>query len=640
MIRPKLVYYNKIFSTLSRKVLNVEDRTKKINIQAIRFIAALALFITPYLFKLSDIWRLIAFGTAYILSGSEVIVSAINNLIKGELFDENFLMTIATVGAFAIGDYGEAAAVMLFFNIGEIFQDAAVDHSRKSIKSLMDIRPDYANIIIDDNIEQVFPEKIAIGDIIIVKPGERVPLDGTVFEGETTMDTSALTGESMPRDVKAGDEVLSGFINKNKVISVKVDKIYSESTVSKILNLVEKAALKKAPTENFITKFAKIYTPIVVFAALAMAIIPTLVFGINTFHQWLYRALIFLVISCPCALVVSIPLSFFGGIGGASKKGILVKGGNYLEGLNHINTVVFDKTGTLTEGVFKVNKINAVSGFKEKEILRYAAIAESYSDHPIALSIKEAYGDKIDLSLIKAHEEFTGEGIKVTTHEDIVIAGNSRLMEREGINYKKTESIGTIVYIAINNIYAGYIMISDNVKGDTSNLVKDLKEIGIKKTIMLTGDNKQVAQSVAGQLGLDEVYYELLPQDKVRILENIKDEKKDEGNIIFVGDGINDAPVLAVADIGIAMGGLGSDAAIEASDIVLMTDEPSKLIEAFKTARFTRKIVWQNIGLALGVKVIVLVMGLFGLATMWSAVFADVGVALLAVLNAMRIIKS
>lgn len=618
----------------------MEDRKRKINIQTIRFIIALALFAVPYLFKLPDIWRIIAFSMAYILSGSEVIINAINNLIRGKLFDENFLMTIATVGAFAIGDYGEAAAVMLFFNIGEIFQHAAVDHSRKSIKALMDIRPDYANIIIDDNIEQVSPEKIAIGDIIIVKPGERVPLDGTVFEGETTMDTSALTGESMPRDVDIGDEVLSGFINKNKVILVKVDKVYSESTVSKILDLVEKAALKKAPTENFITKFAEVYTPVVVFAALAIAILPTLAFGINTFHRWLYRALIFLVISCPCALVVSIPLSFFGGIGGASKKGILVKGGNYLEALNHIDTVVFDKTGTLTEGVFKVNEINAVSDFKESEILKYAAIAEGYSNHPIALSIKEAYGDKIDLSLIKAHEEFTGEGIKVTTHEDSIIVGNDRLMEREGINYKKTKSIGTILYIAINNIYAGYITISDNVKRDTSHLVKDLKEIGIKKTIMLTGDNKKVAQSISEQLGLDEVYYELLPQDKVEILEKMKNEKKDKGNIIFVGDGINDAPVLAIADIGVAMGGLGSDAAIEASDIVLMTDEPSKLVEAFKIARFTRKIVWQNIGLALGVKTIVLVMGLFGLATMWSAVFADVGVALLAVLNAMRIIKS
>lgn len=607
--------------------------------QMIILAVSLLLFALPYLLKLPHVWRIIVYSTAYVLAGKDVVYRAVKNLFNGRVFDENFLMTIATAGAFAIGEYPEAAAVMIFFNIGELFQGIALHRSRKSIKTLMNIRPDYANIILGNQIQQVSPESISVGDIIIVKPGEKVPLDGTVLKGETTIDTSALTGESVPKDVKEGDTILSGSINKSKMISIKVEKEFSESTVSKILDLVENAALKKAPTENFITKFARVYTPIVVFVALAIVIIPTAIYGVGTFGKWFYRALVFLVISCPCALVVSIPLSFFGGIGGASKKGILVKGGNYLEALNNVEAVVFDKTGTLTEGVFKVKETHAVNGFEKEELLQYAALAEGFSNHPIALSIKEAYGKTADLSVVSAHEEITGQGIKVKTIHGDILAGNSKLMESQGIEYKKSESAGTIVYVSINGVYAGYITISDSIKLDAYDLIRGLKAKGISKNIMLTGDNKAVAETISGELGLNEVYYELLPQDKVQILEKIKDEKKGKGNIVFIGDGINDAPVLAVADIGIAMGGLGSDAAIEASDIVLMTDEPSKLLEAMRVAKFTRKIVWQNIVFALGVKALVLIMGVFGIATMWEAVFADVGVALIAVLNATRVIK-
>jgi Cd2+/Zn2+-exporting ATPase len=620
---------------------NIEKEDKgEIKKQVLILSASLLLFSIPYIFKINDIWRLIIYSAAYVLAGKEVVFKAVKNLFFGRLFDENFLMTIATIGAFAIGESPEAAAVMIFFNIGELFQDVALNRSRKSIKTLMNIRPDYANIIIENQIRQVSPESISVGDIIVVKPGERAPLDGKVLKGETTLDTSALTGESIPKDVKPGDTILSGSINKSNLISVKVEKEYRESAVAKILDLVENAALKKAPTENFITKFARVYTPIVVFSALLITILPTAIYGTDTFEQWLYRALVFLVISCPCALVVSIPLSFFGGIGGASKKGILVKGGNYLEALNNIDTVVFDKTGTLTEGVFKVKEIQGVNGFTKEDVLKFAVIAESFSNHPIALSIKEAYEGKADMSVVIAHEEITGQGIKVKTSIGDILAGNSKLMENQNIEYEKIHTSGTIVYVAVNNIYAGYIMIADSIKIDAPNLIKDLKTMGNIKTVMLTGDNKIVAETISEQLGLDEVHYELLPQDKVQILEGIKKNKKGKGNIIFIGDGINDAPVLAMADIGIAMGGLGSDAAIEASDIVLMTDEPSKLTEAIKVAKFTRKVVWQNISFALGVKILVLIMGIFGLATMWEAVFADVGVALIAVLNATRVIKA
>ena len=611
----------------------------EINIQIGKLIISLILFASAFIINFGDIWKLSIFSVAYILAGGEVIYKAARNLFKGRIFDENFLMTIATLGAFAIGDYPEAAAVMIFFNIGELFQSMAVDHSRRSIKSLMDIRPEYANIIVDNEIQVVPPEEVDIGTVIVIKPGERVPLDGTVVKGETIVDTSALTGESMPWDVKTDDKILSGFINKSKMIYMRVDKRYYESTVTKILDQVENAALKKAPTENFITKFAKVYTPAVVFIAVSMAIIPTMVYGYGTFNHWLYKALIFLVISCPCALVISIPLSFFGGIGNASKKGILVKGGNYLEALNNIGTVVFDKTGTLTEGTFKVSRIYSKNDFEKDEVLRYAALAESFSDHPIGLSIKNAYNKEIDLSTVLSHEEILGFGIKVRTTAGDILAGNNKLMEKEGIKFERAESIGTIVHVAIHGMYAGYILISDNLKQDSKDTIERLKKAGIEKVAMLTGDGKFVALSVSEQLGLDEVYYELLPEGKVEILEKLKKERKGKGNVIFLGDGINDAPVLAMADVGIAMGGLGSDAAIEASDIVLMTDEPSKLLEAIKVAKFTRKIVWQNIILALGVKFAVLILGFFGIATMWGAVFADVGVALIAVLNAIRAVR-
>lgn len=627
---------------VEKKLAHKEEVEEKstIKLEISKLIGALAIYVAAIMFKSSEIVRLSLFVAAYLLAGWEVISSALGNLFKGQLFDENFLMTIATIGAFAIGEYPEAVAVMIFFNIGEIFQDMAVDRSRRSIKALMNIRPDHANLVLGNTIEEVSPEDVRVGDIILVKPGERVPLDGTIVKGEASLDTAALTGESIPRIVKPGDEVLSGFIVKDKIITLRVDKEYSQSTIAKILDLVENAALKKAPTENFITKFAKVYTPIVVFTALGIAFIPTLIYGFDTFSQWLYRALIFLVVSCPCALVVSIPLSFFGGIGGASRKGILVKGANYLEALNNIHTVVFDKTGTLTEGVFKVNEIINEGDYDAEAVLEYAATAESFSDHPIALSIKEAYGKDINAAMIKYHEDMTGKGIRVKTESGEILVGNEKLMEAEGIAYKRVEASDTIVHVAIEGKYAGYILISDKIKKDSADTVEALKEAGIKKVVMLTGDNKTTAIRVKEELNLDEAYYELLPHEKVEILEKIKNEKREKGNVVFVGDGINDAPVLTMADIGIAMGGLGSDAAIEASDIVLMTDEPSKLVEGIKIAAFTRKVVWQNILFSLGVKLIVLIMGALGFANMWEAVFADVGVALIAVLNAMRVIRN
>jgi len=627
---------------IEKKSTHEEETEEESNLklEIYKLIGALAIYFAAIMFKSSEMVRLALFVSAYLLAGWEVITSALKNLSKGQLFDENFLMTIATIGAFAIGEYPEAAAVMIFFNIGEIFQDMAVGRSRRSIKALMNIRPDHANLISGNAIIEVSPEDIRVGDMILVKPGERVPLDGTVVKGDTSLDTAALTGESVPRIVKPGDMVLSGSIVKDKVITLRVDKEYSQSTVAKILDLVENAALKKAPTENFITKFAKVYTPIVVFTALGIALIPTLIYGFDTFSQWLYRALIFLVVSCPCALVVSIPLSFFGGIGGASKKGILVKGGNYLEALNNIHTVVFDKTGTLTEGIFKVNEVINEGDYQAESVLEYAATAESFSDHPIALSIKEAYGRDINPAMIKYHEDITGKGIRVKTESGEILVGNEKLMEAEGISCKQVESLDTVVHVAIEGKYAGYILISDKIKKDSADTVKALKEAGIKKVVMLTGDNKATALKVKEELNLDEAYYELLPHEKVEMLEKIKNQKREKGNVVFVGDGINDAPVLTMADVGIAMGGLGSDAAIEASDIVLMTDEPYKLIEGIRIAALTRKIVWQNIVFSLGVKLVVLIMGALGFANMWEAVFADVGVALIAVLNAMRVIKN
>ncbi|MDK2917888.1 MAG: Zn2+/Cd2+-exporting ATPase [Candidatus Petromonas sp.] len=576
---------------------------------------------------------------SYLIIGGKVLKRAGKNILRGQVFDENFLMALATVGAFAIKEFPEGVAVMLFYEIGEYIQELAVNRSRKSIAELMDIRPDYANLKIGNDIQKVSPEEVNIGDLIIIKPGEKVPLDGTVIEGSSMLDTSALTGESVPREVQAGSEVLGGFINKNGLLTVKVAKEFGESTVSKILELVQNASSKKAPTENFITKFARYYTPVVVFVAVGLAVIPPLVIDGAVFSQWIYRALVFLVISCPCALVVSIPLGFFGGIGGASKNGILIKGGNYLEALNNVETVVLDKTGTLTKGVFKVTKLHTKENVDEEELLEYAAFAESYSNHPIAESILKEYGKEVNKDEIMDYDELSGYGIRAKVKGKEILAGNHKLMAKENIDFEDVDEVGTIVHIAIDKEYAGYIVIADEIKKDSEKAIKDLKAVGVKKTVMLTGDNKNVAHKVARQLGLDKVYAELLPQHKVEKVEMLEKEKNPKGKLIFVGDGINDAPVLARSDIGVAMGGLGSDAAIEAADVVIMTDEPSKIATAIRIANRTKKIVWQNIIFSLGIKAVVMILGAVGMATMWAAVFADVGVALIAVLNAMRVMN-
>ncbi|HDR4463096.1 heavy metal translocating P-type ATPase [Bacillus cereus group sp. MYBK249-1] len=579
------------------------------------------------------------FVLVYLLIGGDIVWRAVRNITRGQVFDENFLMAIATVGAFAIQQYSEAVAVMLFYQVGELFQSIAVNRSRKSITSLMDIRPDYANVKVGNETKQVSPEDVQIGDYIIVKPGEKVPLDGKVIEGTSMVDTSALTGESVPREVEVGNDVLSGFVNQNGVLTIEVTKEFGESTVSKILDLVQNASSKKAPTENFITKFARYYTPVVVITAAIMAFIPPLILEGATFSEWIYRALVFLVISCPCALVVSIPLGFFGGIGGASKSGVLVKGSNYLEALNDVKYIVFDKTGTLTKGVFKVTKMEPSEGTTSEELLEYAAFAEVYSNHPIAQSIRKAYGKSIDEKIIDDYNEISGHGTVVKVQGKEIFAGNAKLMRKENIEFKQPETVGTLVHVAVDGRYAGYIVISDEVKEDSKQAIQKLKELGIKKTVMLTGDAKPVGEAVGKELGLDEVHAELLPQQKVEEIEKIDAAKHGKEKIAFVGDGINDTPVLARADVGIAMGGLGSDAAIEAADIVIMTDEPSKIATAVKIAKRTRSIVWQNIIFALGVKGIVLLLGAFGIATMWEAVFSDVGVTLLAVLNAMRVLR-
>ncbi|MEG0771946.1 heavy metal translocating P-type ATPase [Clostridium sp.] len=598
-----------------------------------------AIFAVASVFDFSFNVELILYLISYIFVGGEVLLRAVKNIIRGQVFDENFLMAIATVGAFAIGEFPEGVAVMIFYQIGEMFQDVAVNRSRKSIAALMDIRPDFANIKIGSEVKKVSPEEVSIGDIIIVKPGEKVPLDGIVIEGKSMVDTSALTGESVPRKVEEGTNVLGGFINKNGVLSIEVTKEFGESTVAKILDLVENASSKKAPTENFITKFARYYTPIVVILAAALAFLPPLFIPDATFSTWIYRALVFLVVSCPCALVVSIPLGFFGGIGGASKNGILVKGGNYLEALNNAEIVVFDKTGTLTKGVFKVTEINATNNIEKSQLLEYTAYAESFSNHPIATSILKAYGENIDKNQISDYEEISGHGLKVKVKGEEILAGNKKLMDREGIQVSEVDTIGTVVYVSVNKSYKGYIVIADEIKEDAAKAIELLKAVGIRKTVMLTGDIKTVGEKVGKELGLDEVYSGLLPDEKVEKIEMLFKEKSSKGKIIFVGDGINDAPVLARADIGMAMGGVGSDAAIEAADVVIMTDEPSKIVSAIKIAKKTRTIVMQNIIFALGVKAIILVLGAFGIATMWEAVFGDVGVALIAVLNSMRAMK-
>ncbi|WZL74388.1 heavy metal translocating P-type ATPase [Clostridiaceae bacterium 35-E11] len=612
-----------------------EDNKKEL----IRLVVGAAFFAVAVAFQFSNIIEFALYFISYVLVGGEVLLRAGRNIVRGQIFDENFLMGVATIGAFAIGEFPEGVAVMLFYQIGEFFQGVAVNRSRKSIATLMDIRPDYANLKGENDIIKISPEEVNIGDYIIVKPGERIPLDGKVVEGKSMIDTSALTGESVPREVEAGSDVLGGFINKNGLLTIEVTKIFGESTVAKILELVENASSKKAPTENFITKFARYYTPVVVFSALALAIFPPLFIENATFSEWVYRALIFLVISCPCALVVSIPLGFFGGIGGASRNGILVKGGNYLEALNDVDTVVFDKTGTLTKGVFKVTAIHTTGSFSKEEILEYAAYAESHSNHPIAISILKAYGKRIDEEVVSRYDEISGHGIKVNIKEKEILAGNAKLMNKEKIAYQSVEAEGTVVYLAVNNAYAGAIIISDEIKEDAQKTIEELKAVGIRKTVMLTGDSKAVGIKVANQLGLDEVYAELLPDQKVEKVEQLERQKPRKKKVVFVGDGINDAPVLARVDIGVAMGGLGSDAAIEAADVVLMTDEPLKLVSAIKIAKRTRNIVWQNIVFAFGVKAFVLLLGAGGLATMWEAVFADVGVALIAVLNAMRVLN-
>lgn len=605
-----------------------------------KIIIAFILFVIALTMNFPNEWiNKVIYIISYAIIGLEIVWKAIKNIIKGKVFDEHFLMTIATIGAFAIGEFPEAVAVMIFYQIGELFQSYAVNKSRKSIASLMDIRPDFANLKRNNQIIKVNPEEVKIGESIIVKPGEKIPLDGVIIEGSSMIDTSALTGESIPRQVKINDEVLSGCINQNGLLTIKVTKEFGESTVSKILDLVENASNKKSKSENFISKFAKYYTPIVVITALILAFIPPFILEMGTFTDWLYRALTFLVVSCPCALVMSIPLGFFGGIGGASKIGVLIKGSNYLEALSKTEIVVFDKTGTLTQGVFEVQKIETIETSKE-ELLKLTAHAESYSNHPIAISVKKAYGKEINNNIIEKIEEISGMGITAKIDGKDILVGNDKLMKEKEINYTKCNEIGTILYVAIQNKYSGYIVISDKIKQDSKKTIEELKKNNIKKTIMLTGDKKEVGEIVAKQLGIDAVYTELLPNEKVEKMEKLLQEKTTTGKLAFVGDGINDAPVLALSDIGIAMGGLGTDAAIEASDIVIMTDEPLKIVDAIKISKKTMRIVKQNIVFAISIKVAVLILSAFGLSTMWEAVFADVGVSVIAILNSLRALNT
>ena len=602
----------------------------------IQIIISAILFVIGLLVPFSNGWitKGIYIG-AYLIVGLEIIIKAIKNIFKGEVFDEHFLMAVATIGAFAIGEFPEAVAVMLFYQIGELFQDYAVDKSKESITNLMDIRPDVAVVKRNGKLETVKPETVKIGEEIVVKPGEKIPLDGTIIDGSSMLDTSALTGESVPRSAKIGEKVLSGCINQSGVLTIKVEKEFGESTVSKILDLVENASNKKSKSENFITKFAKIYTPTVVGIAVLLAIIPPFLLNWRSFSEWLERALTFLVVSCPCALVISIPLGFFGGIGGASRKGVLIKGSNYLELLSKTDIFVFDKTGTLTEGVFEVQKINPVD-ISEEELLKIAAYAESYSNHPISASIKKAYQKEINQEIIEKTEEISGKGIISQIENKTVVIGNNKIMQEKGIEYKECNDIGTILYVAINNKFEGSIVIADKIKEDAKQTIQGLKRNNVSKTVMLTGDKKEIAEKVAKQIEIDEVYTDLLPDQKVEKVEELMKQKTEKGNLAFVGDGINDAPVLAISDIGIAMGGLGSDAAIEAADIVIMNDKPSKILEAIKISNKTMRIVKQNIIFAISVKILVLILGACGIATMWEAVFADVGVSFIAILNSLR----
>lgn len=618
----------------------MKKKLKKIIISAILFVIALVvpfenLIHTSYN---AEYINNTIFIIAYLVVGLEILKKALKKIMRGKAFDENFLMSIATIGAFAIGEFPEAVAVMLFYQIGELFQNYAVDKSRKSIASLMDIRPDYANVCRNEDVEKVDPDEVKIGEIILVKPGEKIPLDGKIVEGQTTLDTKALTGESVPRKVIEGEEVLSGSININGVIKIEVTKEFEESTVSKILELVESASSRKSTSENFITKFAKYYTPTVVIVAVLLAILPPIIIKDASFTTWLYRALSFLVVSCPCALVISIPLSFFGGIGGASKMGILIKGSNYLEALSKTEMVLFDKTGTLTEGVFEVQKVESINSAKE-ELLKIAAYTENYSNHPIAKSIKTAYGKEIDEKEIIKTEELSGLGIYAKIGNQEVFAGNEKLMKEQNVVFTKCEDIGTIVYIAIDKKYAGYILISDKIKEDSKIAIKELKKNGVKQIVMLTGDRKNVGEAVAKELEIDQVFTELLPDGKASKVEELLKTKSEKGKLAFAGDGINDAPVLALADIGIAMGGMGADSAIEAADIVIMTDEPYKIVSAIKLSKKTMKIVMENIVFAIFVKIAVLVLSALGFSTMWEAVFADVGVSVIAIINALRVLN-
>ena len=583
-------------------------------------------------------WSVWLFLAAYVMAGGKVVYIALRNILKGEVFDENFLMSVATIGALAIGSYEEAVAVMIFYEIGEMFQSYAVNRSRKSISSLMNIRADYANLWKDGKEVRVSPEAVGLHDLIVIKPGERVPLDGVIVEGTSSLDTSALTGESLPRDVGVQDEVLAGVVNLSGVLKVEVSKAYGESTVSRILELVENASSKKAPMEKFITRFAKVYTPTVVFLAIAQVVLPMLFIPDAVFTDWLYRALTFLVVSCPCALVISVPLGMFAGIGAASKSGILIKGGNYLEALKDIDTVVFDKTGTLTKGVFTVTQIHAIQR-SEDELLEMAAYAENYSTHPIALSIRKAYAKTIDAERLSRYEEVAGNGIHVQLDQHELLVGNYKLMQANGITYEEHDALGTIVHIAVDGTYEGYIVIDDEIKETSKEAIASLKSSGVKKCVMLSGDRYKVGEHVASVLGLDEVHMQLLPADKVEKVEELLQQESEHGKLAFVGDGINDAPVLARADIGVAMGGIGSDAAIEAAYVVLMKDDPSALSTAIRIAGKTMQILWQNIVFSLGIKVVILILTAFGMANMWMGVFADVGVTLIAILNSMRALK-
>lgn len=621
--------------------------TKKQKTMLVRILAAAVIYLGALLAEKMGVFEAWSYGNLillavflipYVLVGGDIVCKAVRGILNGHIFDENFLMTVATLSAFGVEKYSEAVAVMLFYQVGELFQNYAVSRSRRSISELMDICPEFANIEEDGQLKQVDPDEVSVDDVIVVKAGERIPLDGVVVEGESMVDTSALTGESVPRTVKTGSELISGCVNGSGLLRVKVTREFEDSTVARILELVESASSKKARVENFITRFARYYTPAVVIAAVALAVIPPFLFG-GGFSQWIIRACIFLVISCPCALVISVPLSFFGGIGAASKKGVLVKGSNYLEVLAGMDTIVFDKTGTLTKGEFKVTQI-LPAGMDEAELLELAALAEHYSNHPISQSIKAAYGKTVDLKRIGETSELSGHGVKTVIDGREVLAGNDKLMQQMEIPYEECQSAGTIVYLTLAGRFAGTIVISDTIKEEAYSAIRSLKAAGVKKTIMLTGDRKAVGEAVAKEIGIDEVYTELLPAGKVEKVEELLADKKDGGYLAFVGDGINDAPVLSRADLGIAMGSMGSDAAIEAADIVLMDDNPEKIAQVAVTARKTIRIVRQNITLALTVKILFLILGAFGLANMWEAVFADVGISVIAILNAMRALKS